>query len=134
MLEGKIDTLLQIVISQSVVVFDINETIVNISLNFDAIIGDKSKFVTNIVVHEALMIENLSSSMIREASLDDVVVTKVTKLMATSSTPLSRRTRSMANRDLEALSELKKKEKREGYCCPQTIPKIEKGKEEFNRR
>ncbi|KAK5825945.1 hypothetical protein PVK06_020834 [Gossypium arboreum] len=103
MLEGKIDTLLEIVISQSVVVFYIDETLVNISLNFDAIIGDKSKFVTNIIEHEALMIENLSGSIIREASLDDVAVTKVNKSMATSSTPLRRRTRFMENQDLEAL-------------------------------
>ncbi|KAK5835322.1 hypothetical protein PVK06_011010 [Gossypium arboreum] len=87
-------------ISQGDVDTILDETLVNATLNVDvnifAIIVDKFDFVTNIVKHEACVTENVPNDVLKEI-LDKVVVTKVTKLVVTSSAPLKRRTRSMAD-------------------------------------
>ncbi|KAK5811470.1 hypothetical protein PVK06_026806 [Gossypium arboreum] len=64
------------------------------------LILDEALFVTNIVEPEARGDENVPSASIPEEIPDDVVVTKVTKLVATSYTALKRRKRSMANQAL----------------------------------
>lgn len=114
-LKGKIDTLIGTMISQGGVDLVLDGTLVNTALNFYVNIfvslSNNSEFVTDIMEPEAHDDENVPIISILKEILDDVVVTKVRKLMATSFAPLRKRTIYVANQDLESMVKQKKKEK-----------------------
>lgn len=76
MLERKIDTLIEVVISQGDVDLVLDETLVNIALAVDATLtistDDKFDFVTNFMEPEAHLTENVPSTVVTEVTPDNM--------------------------------------------------------------